>query len=805
MEEIAMACPPGTVAAYLRVSSQVQRRRETIASQHEAVLDHARRRGWLIPDTCVFADDGFSGATLERPALEALRDGVASGEIETVLVWSIDRLSRNFAHQILLQEEFARTGATIACVQEPDNATPQGMLLRQILSVISEYERTQIAERSRRGKIHRARQGSLNMLSRPPYGYRLIRKTETCGARLEVDDTEACVVRRIYDLHVRDGLKMHEIGPRLDAQGVRPRHAQHWSCSTVAVILRNEAYIGKAAYLKTMSSGKRTRHNRTGRQKAGAVRRLTSRTARAREEWIELPVPVIVDEAVFARAQQQRAVNRRFSPRKTIEQTLLQGLCVCGHCGYAMGRHSGGSSGTTLRRHYYRCHGIDPWRRPHGAVCDNPVVRADELDEAVWKEVLALLENPELIQCEINRRLAVANDTVAARRRIDTLHSELARIETRLRRLLDAYQEEVITLDELRERKGPLQTRQQSIVSELKALQTAELDRASRLSLATTMERFLQRMREGAQSVFLAERQRIVRLLVREVQVGKETVTICHSIPIESAPPDASGPSRNEPSEKASGHGALLVPRCRQVIEQDVETGLEQRLPAFAQKREKRALVDKQLVQATIQGVAAHHLRRPAQQVPHGAVLVPVPVQPPLAARINQLAAHLRLQHIQPARALPAYRQPGSPEPIQLQALPHRQRQPARPPLARPTQPQRLELDPHHLAVQLRHLPVRREQRHRLRTRLPAQHLDRSTPTRPLAVVDLAQIQLLFLGAPWKGASSQWVRIPRSNCRFRLVAARAIYGGNDVGRSTLVSKGRLGRFSDHTGRSESER
>ena len=380
---MAMACPPGTVAAYLRVSSQVQRRRETIASQREAVLDHARRRGWLIPDTCVFADDGFSGATLERAALEALRDGVASGEIETVLVWSIDRLSRNFAHQILLQEEFARTGATIVCVQEPDNATPQGMLLRQILSVISEYERTQIAERSRRGKIHRARQGSLNMLSRPPYGYRLIRKTEACGARLEVDDTEARVVRRIYDLYVRDGLKMHEIGPRLDAQGVRPRHAQHWSCSTVAVILRNEAYIGKAAYLKTMSSGKRTRHNRTGRQKAGAVRRLTSRTARAREEWIELPVPVIVDEAVFARAQQQRAVNRRFSPRKTIEQTLLQGLCVCGHCGYAMGRHSGGSSGTTLRRHYYRCHGIDPWRRPHGAVCDNPVVRADELDEAV--------------------------------------------------------------------------------------------------------------------------------------------------------------------------------------------------------------------------------------------------------------------------------------------------------------------------------------------------------------------------------------------------------------------------------------
>ncbi len=278
-----------TVAACLRVSSQAQRQSETIASQREAVLDHGRSLGWAIPDDLVFADDGFSGATLERPALDALRDGVARGEIETVLVLSIDRLSRNFAHQILLQEEFARSGATVRCVQEPDDATPQGMLLRQILSVISECERTQIAERSRRGRIHRARQGSLNMLARAPCGYRLIRKTETCGARFEIDETEARVVRRIFDLHVRDGLKMHQIAPRLDEEGLHPRHSRHWPISTVAVILRNEACIGKAACLKTMGSGQRVRHNRTGRQKGGAVRRLTGRVARPRETGSNWP------------------------------------------------------------------------------------------------------------------------------------------------------------------------------------------------------------------------------------------------------------------------------------------------------------------------------------------------------------------------------------------------------------------------------------------------------------------------------------------------------------------------------------
>ena len=428
---------PGTVAAYLRVSSRVQRDRETIASQREAVLAHAGGRGWTVPGERVFADDGFSGATLDRPALEALRDAVAGGEVETVVVLSADRLSRNFAHQMLLQEEFARQGARIVFVQQPDDATPQGMLLRQMLSAISEYERTQIAERSRRGKIHRARQGSLNMISRPPYGYRLIRKTEASGARLEIDEAEATVVRRIYDLYVREGLKMHGVSRRLDAEGIRPRHAERWPTATVAVILRNEAYVGRAAYLKTVGTGKPARRNRTGRRKAGAVRRLTGRAVRPREEWIELPVPAIVEETVFARAQRRRAENRRFSPRKTADPTLLQGLCVCAECGYTIGRNSGNSGKGSYgkRIHYYRCHGIDSWRRPQGAVCDNPPVRADELDAAVWREVLALLENPQLVRSEIDRRIAAANDTASNDRRAAALRAESSRNQTRMRRL----------------------------------------------------------------------------------------------------------------------------------------------------------------------------------------------------------------------------------------------------------------------------------------------------------------------------------------------------------------------------------
>ena len=155
--------------------------------------------------------------------------------------------------------------------------------------------------------------------------------------------------------------------------------------------------------------------------------------------------------------------------------------------------------------------------------------------------------------------------------------------------------------------------------------------------------------------------------------------------------------------------------------------------------------MNEQLVQAPVQRVVGDHAHGTVQQIAHGAALVPVPVQPPLAARVDQLVAHLCLQHIQPARALPARRQPRPPEPIQFQSVPERKRQPARPPLPRPMQAQRAHVDPHDFAVQLRRFPVVGKQRHRRRPGIPLEHLDRAAPGGALAVVDLAQIEELAL------------------------------------------------------------
>jgi site-specific DNA recombinase len=132
---------------------------------------------------------------LVRPGLERLRDLAAEGQIETILVYSPDRLSRKYAYQVLLTEEFARNGVEVIFIRSPQAATPEDQLLLQCQGMIAEYERAQIIERTRRGKRYRAKGGLINVLSGAPYGYRYVKKSETSGAVYEVMEPQAAVVR----------------------------------------------------------------------------------------------------------------------------------------------------------------------------------------------------------------------------------------------------------------------------------------------------------------------------------------------------------------------------------------------------------------------------------------------------------------------------------------------------------------------------------------------------------------------------------------------------------------------------------
>ena len=529
-------------AIYARVSSDRQKENHTIASQLAALMEYAEPHGYKVPAEWRLQDEGYSGATLLRPGLEALRDLAAAGHIEAVLIYSPDRLSRKYAYQVLLAEELSRCGVELVFLQAPSGATAEDQLLVQFQGMIAEYERAQIAERSRRGKRHRAQQGSINVLSGAPYGYRYVRKSDTSAAYYQVLESEAAVVRRVYEVYTQQGLSINAIARLLNEEHIPTRtETTRWERSTVWGILRNPAYRGRACFGKT-ELRPRQRITRRLRKRQGLASRDSANHERPRQDWIEIPVPALISDETFALAQEQLEQNRRHSPRRTIEPSLLQGMLVCERCGYALYRTSTRTSARKL--YYYRCLGSDAYRHLKGAVCDNPPVRQDHLDAVVWKELLRLLEDPSAIQEELNRRREAARRADPLKLREEILRRDHARLEKNMDRLLNAYQEGLVSLDQLRSRMPELRKQQQAIKSEWQSLEATAADDTQCRRLAETLADFCAQLRLRADTLQVPERQKILRMLVKEILVGRDTLTIRHSIRTPNAGPDPSGTIR---------------------------------------------------------------------------------------------------------------------------------------------------------------------------------------------------------------------------------------------------------------------
>ena len=541
-------------ALYARVSSDRQKENHTISSQLAALVEYADSHGYLIPPEWRFQDEGYSGATLLRPGLEALRDLAAAGHIEAALVYSPDRLSRKYAYQVLLAEELSRCGVELVFLKAPSGATPEDQLLVQFQGMIAEYERAQIAERSRRGKRHRAQQGSINVLSGAPYGYRYVKKSDTSAAYYEVLESEAAVVRRVFEAYTQQGLSINAIARRLNEQQIPTRtETTRWERSTVWGLLRNPAYQGRACYGKT-ELRPRQRITRPLRQRGGLASRNSANHERPRPDWIEIPVPALISEETFALAQEQLEQNKKHSPRRTREPSLLQGMLVCERCGYGLYRTATQTSARKL--YYYRCLGSDAYRHLKGAVCENPPVRQDQLDAVVWAEVVRLMEEPRIIQDELTRRLEVARTADPLKQRQEQLRRDHSRLSKGMDRLLTAYQEGLLSLDQLRCRMPELRKQDEAVQAELRSLETVAGDQTQYLRLVETLADFHTRLRARADTLDVPEKQRILRLLVKEVLVGRETITIRHSIRIPASGPAPSGSPQppHEPQQAPTAH-----------------------------------------------------------------------------------------------------------------------------------------------------------------------------------------------------------------------------------------------------------
>src|ERR671921_390739 len=234
-------------AIYARVSTPRQARAQRIDEQLERLKCYVEQKGLGLQEGHIYLDEGYSGASLNRTGLDALRDAAAMAEFEVILVAAPDRLARNYVHQVLLLEELQGRGCRVEFLERPMSQDPNDQLLLQIRGAVAEYERTLIAERMRRGRLAKLRSGQLLPWLRVPFGYRTDPERPRDPAGLRVEEYEAAIVRQMFAWYLEQGTTLGTIARRLTEGGVlTPTGKRSWSRSTIRGILKNPAYVGNA-------------------------------------------------------------------------------------------------------------------------------------------------------------------------------------------------------------------------------------------------------------------------------------------------------------------------------------------------------------------------------------------------------------------------------------------------------------------------------------------------------------------------------------------------------------------------------
>ena len=402
---------------YARVSTEEQGKGNSIATQIAAARKRAEERGYAVVG--VFQDE-HTGTEIDRPGLSALYDALARTQAPIVICLDTDRLGRGWP-RAFIEREIEGLGATVEYLLA-DYSGDAGELQKDIRGAIDAFENRQRVERSRRGKNGRALAGSVVITaSRTPYGYTYVPRTR--GGDLVIDEEEAAVVRRIFALLVESRLSSYAIARILTAEGVptkadrcppirtdRPRTG--WAPTSIRTIVRNRTYTGVWHWGKT----------RTQKQ---AGRRV--QVAQPADDWIAVPVPAIVDTALWERAQPCLQANKQQARRNAKRDYLLASriFCVCGR--RWVGRYK-----AHLDRGYYGCPAnvTERWR----TACPSRFsYRQDRIEPAVWRYVFGELLSPTRLAAEIARQREAAQAETATRAaRLGRLQAQLGAINRKL-------------------------------------------------------------------------------------------------------------------------------------------------------------------------------------------------------------------------------------------------------------------------------------------------------------------------------------------------------------------------------------
>jgi len=523
---------PKRAILYARVSTDEQARSGySLAQQIEALRAYAAREGYEVLEEVV--DPGQSGASLERPGMDRVRDLVAGDGVYVVLAQDRDRFAREPAYHYLLRREFEEHGTKIRALNDRGDDSPEGELTDGILDQLAKYERAKIAERSRRGKLRKAREGKMVAGPVPTYGFRYNDSRDN----YIVDERTMTVVRRIFYLIGVEGRSINAVKLAFDREEVpTPNGAAYWSHKAIRDCVLEDAYkphtLEEISELVTPEvaarlnkwrcyglwwfNRRKTRTRQISERGPDGIsyRKQTSATEKPKKDWIAIPVPGsdISREWVEA-ARDAIKDNRITSSAGERAWSLSGGLFVCGVCGRNM------TAVTTKRPNskryfYYRC----PRRAQDGAAtCSQAKYHlAEEVESRVWNLVCSILTDPEQLRDDLERLIEQERQSVRGdpEREVRTWLDKLTEIDRKRSRYIDLAADGIISRDELKAKLARLEETRETAEKELKGLRTRQekLEELQR-DKDTVLEHFTTLEPEALDSLAPEERHQLYRML----------------------------------------------------------------------------------------------------------------------------------------------------------------------------------------------------------------------------------------------------------------------------------------------------